>query len=40
MVRPALVSVGLQDVTVLGELFELTIGLFDLRKEVCVDVLG
>lgn len=39
MLRPALVSVGFEDVTVLGELFELTIGFFNLRKEVCVDVL-
>ena len=40
MLRPALVSVVLEDVTILGEVFELTVGFFDLRKEVCVDVFG
>lgn len=40
MLRLALVSVVFEDVAIFSEVFQFAIGFFDLRKEVCVDVLG
>ena len=38
--RSAPLSVGLENVAIFGEVFELTVGFFDVGKQVGVDILG